>query len=400
MTTERAYRKESYRTRFESEVLKVEPVAGDQGWVLLEKTLFYPTAGGQPHDTGMLGDGRVVEVENRGDEVWHLVAGRLPEPGKHAVGLIDWERRYRHMQRHSGQHLLSQAFVRAGPAFATVSVSLSGPVCTLDLAGDPNEDDLRRAEHLAAEAVYANHEICTFEVDESEVGRYPLRREPKVAGRVRLVQMGDWDTAACGGTHLKSTAEVGPVKLLRSQRVRGNQTRVQFCCGWEALEDYQRKHQVTTELALDFSAQVAELPARVAALQDELAAAKRALDGARARLAEQLAGTLLREATPGAGGRLVVWEGSEGALLRPLARALAAHQDVLALLGASEGDKARLLFARGAGAEGDMAALLRAVLPAIEGKGGGKPDMAQGSGGRAAGLSEALEVARHMVLQE
>ena len=158
MRTGRLYWEQPYATSFRSEVLALRD-AGGAHWVLLARSLFYPTSGGQHHDLGTLGGQPVLEVRNEGEAVWHLLEGDAPAVGSEMVGEIDWPRRYRHMQRHSGQHLLSQAFVRLSPAFSTRAVSLSGPVCTLDLAGEPDEADLAAAttdeDRRAAEAAVA-----------------------------------------------------------------------------------------------------------------------------------------------------------------------------------------------------------------------------------------------------
>lgn len=395
MASVRLEQRDSYQTRFSSTVLALDEGGGAR-WAALAESCFYPESGGQGADQGWLDAGgtrlRVSDVQKRGGDVWHrLEGGGEIEIGQMVSGEIDWPRRYRHMQRHSGQHLLSQAFVRLDPAFETRSVSLVGPVCTLDLAGGPDEAALAEAETLVNEVAYRNLPIRAFEVDEGELGGYPLRRPPKVSGRVRLVEMGEWELSACGGTHLRSSAEVLPVKLLGHGRVKGELLRVGFCCGLEALGDYREKHEVATVLARAFSAQVAELPARVAALQDELQAAKSQLREAQDRLAEAEAARLLpgaRRAGPNRVVRAVV-----AGEPQPLAAALCQQPDVIALLGRAQGEKASLLFMRGAAATADMNRLLRAALPLVEGRGGGTPDRAQGGGSKVEGLEAALECA-------
>ena len=180
----------SYQRDFSGEVIKVIQ-EDNRTWLILSQSLFYPTSGGQLHDTGTLGEGRVIDVGKEGGEVRHLVQGGHFEVGRHVYGTVDWTRRYCHMQRHTGQHLVSQAFVRVDPSFETKSVSLTSPVCTVDLAGEPGEAAQADAERLVAEVVYENLNIRAFDVEEQEVKNYPLRRPPKVSGRIRLVKMGD-----------------------------------------------------------------------------------------------------------------------------------------------------------------------------------------------------------------
>ncbi len=388
----RPYQRDSYRRTFQSDV-----VGQRDDWVRLGETYFYPTSGGQPHDTGVLegdaGQAEVTEVRLEDGDIWHRLKGPSPRVGEAVTGTLDWNRRYRHMQRHTAQHLLSQAFVQLNPAFETRSVSLLGAVCTLDLAGEPQADDVRRAEVGVNQAAYANHEVRSFEVDEADIGLYPLRRPPKVSGRIRLVQMGD-DTSACGGTHLKTTAEALPIKLLRIERVKGALARISFTAGWEALDDYGAKHETVTELALGFSAQPGEVTARVEALRLELTEAKRALTLSRHKLAQRLAERLHKEAPNGPIIHILPEEDAD--LLGPLAQELVAYEGVTALLGAVQEDRAQLLFARHEGGSADMRGALRTALERLNGRGGGSAARAQG-GGDAEGLAAALGAAANQL---
>ena len=372
---------DSYQRDFSGEVKEVIQ-EDSRTWLVLNQSLFYPTSGGQPHDTGTLGEGRIVDVKKEGDEVRHLVQGGHFETGQQVHGVLDWSRRYRHMQRHTGQHLVSQAFVRINPSFETKSVSLSAPVGTVDFAGSPGERAQAEAERLVNKVVYANLEIHAFEVDEGEVGRYPLRRPPEVSGRIRLVKMGDWEISACGGTHLRRTAEAGPIKLLRSERIKSGLIRVYFVCGLEALADYGLKHALTRDLALAFSTQVEAVPGRVMALQHDLTAMKREVSELQAKLATVLSEALLARAKSGQHGRVVSYQLSsdEGALLKPLATSLTKRNDVTALLGVVQNERAQLLFSRGDAVTLSMADLIKEALPILGGRGGGKPELAQGSG--------------------
>lgn len=394
----RLEQQDAYRTAFDAVVTGLEP-RPDGPWLRLDRSAFYPSSGGQPHDTGVVrgpgGEARVVDVRLARGEVWHrLETGgeRGLEPGARVRGEIDWARRFRHMQRHTAQHLLSQAFVRVSPAYATRSVSLGSPDATVDLAGEPDDAALAEAGRVVAEALYRDLPIVAFEVDEADLGRYALRRPPKVRGRVRLVAMGDWELSACGGTHLRGSAQAAPIVLLRAERIRGGLTRVTFRCGLEALEHHRATHEVAAELARSFSARVEELPARVAALRDEAATAARRADERERRLAAAWAERL----RAGARGGVVAHrlDDDDAALLTALAEALAAEPGTVALLGAREAGRARLLFARGPGEGPDLARLLRAALPHVEGRGGGRPERAQGAGPRADGLEAALEAAR------
>lgn len=385
---------DSYQTTFEATVTATREADGAV-WVALDQSLFYPESGGQPADRGTLEGYEVTDVQKREKSVWHrLQAGAGLEADQRVRGEIDWERRYRHMQRHSGQHLLSQVFIQVNPDFETRSVSLTSAVCTLDLAGELTEIDCAEAERIVTAVCYQNLPIRAFEVDESDLADYPLRRPPKVGGRVRLVEMGDFELSACGGTHLRSTAEALPVKVLGFERVKRELVRVRFSVGLEALDDYRVKHTVTAELSRALSAIPEDLFGRVTALQAELSEARQAAQRGVERYAEREAEVLLSRARPSTAGRVVSAQLDPG-LLQAVAAALCKTPDVVALLGSANEGRATLLFMRGEAAKADMNRLLREALPLIEGRGGGKADRAQG-GGKAAGLTAALDKALHL----
>ena len=376
-------------------MVAVEDVEGAP-WVALDRSAFYPASGGQPRDRGVLAGARVQDVQLRDGRVWHRLDGRAPRLDDLVTGEVDWERRLRHMQRHTAQHLLSQAFLHVDEALATQSVSLSGPECTVDLAGAPTEAALAQAEELVNRVAYADLPIESFEVDEEDLGRYPLRRPPKVRGTIRLVAMGDFEISACGGTHLSGTAQAAPVKVLKAERLRGELTRVTFRAGFEALEDYREKHGVAYGLAVAFSARVGELPVRVRALRDAERNAAAALEATRARLAAALADAWRAQAEAVGETRVVrrVLPPEDAGLLRPVAEALIAAPGTVALLGLAGAAKARVLVGRSADMDLDVRPVLAAALAAVEGKGGGRPHLAQGGGPRIGNLEAALDLAR------
>lgn len=409
-------RHDAYLLEFTAHVVDVRAGADPFVWVRLDASAFYPTSGGQAHDEGSLevaGGHRApvddVEVDDAG-AVWHRVPGPADAwpAGLAVTGRVDGERRARHRQRHSAQHLLSQAFVRVDPAFATRAVSLGSPDLTVDLAGDPDDDALAAAERLANEAAYAAWEVATLEVPEADLARFPLRRPPKVSGTVRLVAMGPdvaidpagaWELSACGGTHVRCTAEVAPIVLLKRERIRGGLTRVTFRAGWEALEHHRATHAAASAAATTLTTSVADLPAKVAQLLGETAALRRALAEARGRLAadlaDELVGALHEDAPddrPAEPGPLVVAEldAQDADLLAPLADALAAR-GATAVLAVVRGDKVEVVAASGAGV--DVRPALQAALAALGGRGGGKPERAQGAGVRVDAVVEALEAA-------
>ena len=387
---------DAYRTTFAATVRAVHDEDGAT-WAALSDSLFYPTSGGQPHDVGTLrhagGEARVRDVVADGpDAVLHRLEGAVPAVGDDVEGAIDWDRRYRHMQRHSAQHLLSQAFLRVDPAFETRSVALTSADATIDLAGDPDDAAVAAAFDRARAWAYAALPIDAFEVDESELASYPLRRPPKVAGRIRLVRMGDVELSACGGTHLRGTAEMLPLLALGRQRIRGGLTRVTFRAGIEAGERATRTVALSDELARSFSARWQELPERVEALREELRAARAAEGAARAAWARLRVERAGEPHGPVPFVRLVT---DDPTALATLAAAAAETRPAhVALLAARSAERATLLFQAGpeAGAV-DVRPALQAALAEVEGRGGGAPDRAQGAGPRIDRLEAALDAA-------
>ena len=336
--TERLYWEDPYATAFEATVVEVLEVEGSPA-VVLDRTLFYPTAGGQPHDTGTLGGARVVrvlEAEKHGDTLIHVLDRPLAA-GARVEGAIDWPRRYRHMQRHTAQHILSQAFLRAGRG-NTLAVNLKNPVFTVDLDLPPDPKTIEEAEALANWAVYANLPVRTFFLEEAQVPLYPLRRMPQVRGRIRVVEIGDWDLAPCGGTHLRSSAEAGPIKVLGFERWKKGGTRVYATAGWEALEDYAQKHAALKNLAQKFASRPLEVPDRVAKLEVELYRAR----GARMEAERALAGWL-QEALVREQGRRIAAQ-VPAAALEELARGLQARPGTAFLLVAPTPPTARFVL--------------------------------------------------------
>lgn len=400
--------RDAYLLEFEArlEAIRPDPENPEASAVALSASAFYPTSGGQPCDLGSLGGVAVTDVSIEGGTLWHRTAApptawTLGEPLR---GIIDGERRARHRQRHSAQHILSQALLRTDARFTTEAVALGSADLTIDLAGEPDEGALAEAERLANAIAYAALPVVAFEVEEHELAAYPLRRPPKVSGRVRLVAIGErvaedpasaWELSACGGTHVRSSAEVAPITLLRSERIRGGLTRITFRAGLEAWADHRLKHRVASAAAASLSVGVPELVEKVAALAQEASEARRALAEARGLLAEQRAVALLEAArergAPEAGALVVAaLEGHEAELLTPLADALA-RLGATAILGLVAEGKASLVLASGGGV--DVRPALQAALVPIAGRGGGRPERAQGAGPEVAGLAAALAAA-------
>lgn len=394
MPTERLYYLDSHLIEFEARVIdQSERVSG---WtaVTLDRTAFYPTGGGQPSDTGTLGDARVVEcIDDDQNVILHVIQGRAPAVGSTVKGRVDWPRRLDHMQQHTGQHILSQAFISLFNA-PTRGFRVLEQSCEIDVELDnPNAASIERAVGLANNVIWEDRSIRIKEVTSAEASELPLRKEPAREGELRLIEIDGFDLTPCGGTHAYRTGEVGIIVVRSWERAKGL-TRIEFLAGGRALADYRRANSTARNIAALFSAGRDDAPALAVRMVEEnkdLHRRTRALEeiAARVEAEELLTGSEGDEQTT----RIVtnIFDDREPESLKHLAMALIAHPNVIALLGSRHDDTARLVFARSSDATGDMSALMREACTLLDGRGGGKPDFAQGGGKNVDKLEEALK---------
>jgi alanyl-tRNA synthetase len=389
--TLRLYYKDAYCTEFDARI--VRSLQGDSGTtgIILDRTCFYPASGGQPSDQGTLDGQPVLQVVEQNGEIVHWIPGKLRGPSAH--GRIDWTRRFDHMQQHTGQHILSQAFLRNLGA-QTVGFHLGEELSTLDLDLPFLEAAQAEAvEELANEIVFSNLPVIVRFVGPEELATLELRKAPTVERDIRVVEVEGFDRSPCGGTHFSRTGEVGPIAVRKWER-RGQQTRVEFLCGWRALRDYRWKTATINELALAFSVKDRELSDSVGRLMQEAADNRRELFRLRDGLLPAEAAKLLTEATRWSDIRIVlrVFDDRDPQQVRKLASLITEGQKAIALLGMS-GERARLVFGCSEDSGVDMAALLKKTCLAFGGSGGGKPHLAQGGGLKGDKVGEALDFA-------
>ncbi len=361
----RLYWEQPYTSEFEANVVRAWSEGGKHH-VVLDQTLFYPTAGGQACDTGTLNNIAVLDVHEDGKakgDVIHVLAGPL-QPGQHVHGQLDWAGRYRRMQRHTAEHILAQAFWRAA-GWATLAVNMGSPVCTIDFSGEPDESLIRQGEALANWAVYANTPVKTYLIDDSEVGNYPLRRAPKVAGQIRVVEIEDWDMVACGGTHVAHTGEAGPIKVMKYERYKGG-TRVYFMAGWEALETFSTEHALLGRLGEKFSSGILELEKPIGNMRDEWYKVRAENAALKDELAERIMRELLTEFPS-----LTIWAQVPNAVLDMVGKRLAEWPGVLALLVAQAEDKTRYVLLKHSSRSEDLQVIWDKALKPLGAKGGG-----------------------------
>jgi len=386
----RLYYHDPYLTGFEATVIERTRLSNVAA-VVLDRTAFYPEGGGQPADRGTLNDVPVVDVQIVDGQVWHMLAGELLADQVH--GVVDWARRWDHMQQHTGQHILSQAFIAVAEA-ETVAFHLGEEASTIDLNRTGlSEARLRAVEQAANRVVWENRPVQARFVTSKELSALPLRRPPQVHENVRIVEIEGFDWSACGGTHVRATGEVGLIKIVRTER-RGEEMRVTFLCGGRALADYARKHTLVQRLMSRFTCAEHEIEQAIERLEAEGQVMRKALRAAEETLASYEAMALLHEAlhlgdvrvvTRVYGDRSVDW-------VRSVAQALRDQPKTVALL-AWGGERPQFIFARSQDVPVDVSALLRVACQVSGGRGGGRAEWAQGGGGAPDRLEEALAAA-------
>ena len=350
---------------------------------ILDRTYFYATGGGQEHDTGQIGDAQVLDVfkDETSGKVIHVLDRNLP-PGNY-TSQIDRQRRLRHMQHHTAQHLLTQCFIRLFN-FETVSANING--CTpsaldLAMARPLTTRELAQGEELANQIIYEDRPVKTYFVTPAELAAIALRRPPTVNENIRIVEIEGYDYSACGGTHCARTGTIGVLKIVKQERVN-EKTRVHFIAGLQALHTLHTYHETLTTLAAQLSVGFQEIPAAVQRQTDQLKAFQKELQTLREERIAFEAQELARDAEIRGAYRVVlaVIENRPAAELRTLADALKKTPQLLALLAAYDNQKLSLVIVCDPGGKIQARDLLARLLIHFGGRGGGDAVIAQGGG--------------------
>lgn len=372
---------ESSKTRtFTAQIVARQQTAHGPA-VQLDQTAFYPTGGGQAHDTGTLNGVPVLDVWRDADgEVWHLLA--QPLAADHVTGELNWERRFDHIQQHTGQHLLSAALLNCLGA-VTLSVHFGNEGNTLDT--DYASLSWEQAYTVAGEVnhiIWENRAVSTQFVTSAELPKFNLRRQPQVTGNIRLVTIADCDITPCGGTHAEQTGEIGLLKITGLTSYKGG-TRISFLCGERALRDYRRALRLLRQVSLELTTAQDELPAAIERLQTEAQESQKALTAVQKQLTHIQAEQLWTTAPVVNGVRELVahWAERPHSEVLALAKQLRERPKTLLLLATgNERSSTRLICARSDDLNLDANAILHAALKQLGGGGGGSPTFAQGGG--------------------
>ncbi len=367
--TERLYYNDCYLQTFRANVIEV---AGDGKRVYLDRTAFYPTSGGQPFDTGMLGAARVLDVIDEEDRIAHVLDTAV-SPGEIAAQ-IDWQRRFDHMQQHTGQHLLSAVLEDLFKA-PTVSFHLGAETSTIDVGKELSARQLEQAEERCA-AIVAAAEPVTFRYEEAG-GALDLRKPSERTGTLRIVTIGSFDRSACGGTHVRSTAEIGPVFIRKTEKVRGNM-RIEFVCGGRALRHARSDFRTLQDLSRLWSAPSERLIEMSAAQAERMKALEKSAQKLASELAQREGRELWTATAPGEDGiRRTTQRGLIDEATRTRAQAFVAQGKALFLAICEEPPS--LLLAASADCGVHAGDRVKKAVAASGGRGGGNQTIAQGS---------------------
>jgi alanyl-tRNA synthetase len=374
----RLYYEDSLLTSFSGTVIESGTLPDGRTYAVLDRTAFYPTSGGQPHDLGTLGGVPILDVVDREEDgsVVHVLEGPLT-PGQAVAGEVDAARRRDHIQQHTGQHVLSAAFVHACNA-PTVSFHLGADVSTIDLSAGLDPLQIARGEDEANRIVWEDRTVTVRYASAEEAAALPLRKESRRSGTLRLVDITDWDLSACGGTHVSRTGSIGSILVAGWERYKGG-TRVAFACGDRAVRHARALRDVVTGATRLLSIKSEELVDAVTRLQAEAKDARMQVRTLGESLAVFEAERFVREAAASGGGMVaqVVERDANG--LKSLAQAIAALGSSAVLV--SKSRPCLVVAARGSATPSfDAAALITLLIARFGGKGGGRPEMAQAGG--------------------
>jgi alanyl-tRNA synthetase len=376
--TERIYYTEPARRSFDAVVTAVIEHEGASA-VVLDRTAFYPTSGGQPFDIGRLGTADVVDTIDDGEHVLHVVKSPL-SVGEAVHGEIEWGRRFDHMQQHTGQHVLSAAFDRVLDN-RTMSFHMGSESSTIDLAREVSLADVERCVDEANRVVWDDRPVTIRFASPEEAARMPLRKEPSREGPLRLIEIADFDLSACGGTHVTRTGEIGLIAVTAAEKLRGG-TRVTFVCGGRALRALRGYRDAVAGSVRSLSVLPHELSAAVEKIQAEGKQARKTIARLQSELAVHEAARLLAASPVVAGVHRAahVIEGRDSAGLKALASAMTAQgQAAVTVVGTSA--PIAIVVARSAAVVVvDANAVLQQLLKRFGGRGGGKAELAQGAG--------------------
>jgi alanyl-tRNA synthetase len=398
MTT-KLYLDNPYRKKCYSEIIEQTQVQGKPG-AILNQTVFYPTSGGQPHDTGTIDNVTVIDVyEGPNRQIVHLL--EKPLSGRRVECEINWERRFDHMQQHTGQHILSQALLKISDA-DTISFHLGGRSATIDTnQSGLTPEKIIQIEQLANRIICENRNVIGHMVDKSELHRFAVRQPPTVEDQIRILEIKDFDYSPCGGTHCKQTGEIGIIKIKRHENYKGG-TRIHFVCGFRALKDYQNTTEILKELSSGMRTAITDLPQHIIKLKEDLKMRTIERNQLSKKLLDAEADSLISVGKIHADILLInkLFYDRPPKEIKLLAKKIVEiSPDTVILFGIKAERRAQLFFQCSETLDFNMDQLMESACRVINGRGGGRPQQAQGGGSAVEKIENALQSAQDMLLK-
>lgn len=377
---QKLYYTDAYKQDFTTKVIKQDYDKDGNLYVILNETAFYPTGGGQPHDTGTLNGIAVLGVEEVDEEIRHFIAEQLHT--EEVEGKINWERRFDHMQQHAAQHILSAAFWDYFN-IPTIGFHLGKEKVTIDLETENlHAETVKKAVQIANKIVFENHPILIKWMNLEEAKTLPLRKKPTMTENIRVVIIENFDYNGCGGTHPKRTGEVGPIQVLGWERNKGG-IRLTFIAGWRTLKLMGQQQQIMKDVSKQLNSSEADIPAKVAQLLTSQKENEKAMQTMTEKLLYTEANELLQQPTKIHAGILIskVFTNRSMQEIAKLSAIITEQQEhAITYFVIENEDKLQCILACGKTVTLDMNALLKEALPTIEGKGGGNKKSARGGG--------------------
>lgn len=371
------YYQDAYITQFTTKITKIAQDENQRHYIVLSNTAFYPTGGGQPHDTGVIGDIAITDVEKVADEIRHYCEQNPKHLHGEVNATIHWERRFDFMQQHSGQHILTAAFVELF-TIPTVSFHLGSRYVTIDLQAEHiSEEQYAQAEKRANAIITQNLPITTQWVTPQDLAKYPLRKAVTVDEDIRLVIIPDYDYNGCGGTHPTSTGQVNAIKIMHSEKSKGI-IRLSFVCGARVLQELAVRKNVLTQTSQLLSVPEEEVAIATDKLLAQQKITDKALNSAREELLQYEAKALAQSEQA-----IITASFDDRSIqhLQKLARfIIAEREDAIVVVAAKNATKVQFVAACGASVSTSMRDIANFALPLVNGKGGGSPIFVQGGG--------------------
>ena len=390
--TIKLFYKNTYIKEFNANICEI--IEKDNTYHLqLNQTAFYPEGGGQPCDTGYIADIEVSHVYEDKGKIFHVVDS-LTSKMENIKCLINWEKRFDHMQQHLGQHILSAAFQKLHDA-NTIGFHLSHNNVTIDIDKFLSLEDIIKVEYYANQIVFNDLSVEILYPREDELTNLPLRKQPTITDNIRVVKINDFDYSPCCGTHPNRSGEVGLIKIRKFEKYKSG-IRIDFLCGNRALKDYKIKNDIINSLCSSLSVQYDEILNSTERINDNLNNLKKE-------------NKILKEQTIGFEGRNLldncetindinvirqVYRNRDFREIKQLSIFLVNTKKTIAILGLISGDKAQLILNRSEDLDNIiMKDVLKECMPLIDGKGGGSPSSAQGGGSNIDNLEAAVNLA-------